>query len=339
MLSIIIPVYNRERLIIETLESIRDQTRGDWECLIVDDHSTDATLDVVRSFCEKEGRFRLLSRPAEAPKGPSACRNAGFRHAAGEFVYFLDSDDLIGRDFIASFLPRLEADPELDYLSLRIVRFDGRPDRVVRVSKPKSPDLTIPEAMAAMQIAQSTQCFIWRKSLLDRQSVLWREDLSFGEDKEFYFRLVHEARKGLSVDDPVLVFYRRNRGGICFHRRYDPQILADSCKFYRSMAEACLKRAGSERTQRYLTRYLQKGMRLALRFGDRHYADEFYRLAAPLAAFPKDRKRMDRMRRHPLPYLIYYRSLFLLTALGSKSLFGAAGRRGTDPKNNHGESR
>ena len=76
--SIIIPVYNRESLILETLNSIQQQIYKDWECIIIDDHSTDNTLSLVKEFCNEDARFSYYLRPEKKPKGANSCRNYGF---------------------------------------------------------------------------------------------------------------------------------------------------------------------------------------------------------------------------------------------------------------------
>lgn len=95
LVSIIIPTYNRVALISETLNSLISQTYSNWECIIVDDLSSDNTLQVVSEYCEKDGRFRVYKRPEENKKGPSSCRNFGLEKANGLFIQFLDSDDFL----------------------------------------------------------------------------------------------------------------------------------------------------------------------------------------------------------------------------------------------------
>ncbi|UXX81111.1 glycosyltransferase [Reichenbachiella carrageenanivorans] len=94
LVSIIIPSFNREALIAETLQSVLDQTYPTWECLIVDDGSIDGTKAVAQSFIEKDARFKWLERHRE-PKGAPTCRNIGIEKSKGEYVIFLDSDDLL----------------------------------------------------------------------------------------------------------------------------------------------------------------------------------------------------------------------------------------------------
>lgn len=91
MFTIVIPTYNRARIIKKTLDSVLAQTYPDWECLVVDDFSTDNTKEIVELFCKKDSRFHYLINENE--KGAQGARNTGINHAKGEYVSFLDSDD------------------------------------------------------------------------------------------------------------------------------------------------------------------------------------------------------------------------------------------------------
>lgn len=92
IVSIIIPTYNREHLISATLVSLLNQTYPFWECIIVDDGSTDATEKIIETFIEEDSRFNFYKRE-NLPKGASHCRNIGLSKAKGKYVVFLDSDD------------------------------------------------------------------------------------------------------------------------------------------------------------------------------------------------------------------------------------------------------
>lgn len=94
LVSIIIPTYNRAHLISETLDSVLAQTYENWECIIVDDGSTDDSEFVINGFVKKDNRFRYLDRPLGRPKGANACRNFGFEISVGKYIMFLDSDDV-----------------------------------------------------------------------------------------------------------------------------------------------------------------------------------------------------------------------------------------------------
>lgn len=112
-ISIIIPVYNREGLIIETLNSIRSQDYQNWECIIVDDGSVDQTKSVIQKFIEKDDRYILLDRPNHLPKGANSCRNYGFEKASGEFVNWFDSDDIVLPNFLSEKIKHIAKELDL----------------------------------------------------------------------------------------------------------------------------------------------------------------------------------------------------------------------------------
>lgn len=96
LVSIIIPTYNRAYLIGETLDSVLAQTYTNWECIVVDDGSTDDTAVLLTAYCDKDTRFQYHHRPKGRPKGANACRNYGFELSKGKWIQLLDSDDVLG---------------------------------------------------------------------------------------------------------------------------------------------------------------------------------------------------------------------------------------------------
>lgn len=101
LVSIIIPTFNRAFLVGETLDSIVAQTYTNWECVLVDDGSTDNMDEVLNSYCKKDKRFIYFKRPSYKPKGGNACRNFGIEKATGDFIVLFDSDDLMTPNHIA----------------------------------------------------------------------------------------------------------------------------------------------------------------------------------------------------------------------------------------------
>ena len=91
-ISIIIPVYNVEDYIRATLNSILKQTLTDFEVIIVNDDSPDNSQVIIDEFCEKDSRFKSYK---ELSGGVSSARNYGLEHASGEYVLFVDGDDII----------------------------------------------------------------------------------------------------------------------------------------------------------------------------------------------------------------------------------------------------
>jgi glycosyltransferase involved in cell wall biosynthesis len=91
LVSVIMPAFNREHSLSESIRSVISQTYSNWELLIVDDRSTDATANVIRSHSELDKRICYLKN--EYTQGPAGARNFGIAHAKGEYLSFLDSDD------------------------------------------------------------------------------------------------------------------------------------------------------------------------------------------------------------------------------------------------------
>lgn len=100
LVSIIIPAYNCNSFISNALESLLSQTADNWEAIVVNDGSSDGTADVVSSYCIKDKRIKLIT---QQNSGPSIARGRGVENCNGDWVTFLDSDDLLLPDAIATF--------------------------------------------------------------------------------------------------------------------------------------------------------------------------------------------------------------------------------------------
>lgn len=113
LISVVIPLYNAERYIEETLTSVLSQTYQNWEAIIVDNCSTDSSLRYVQPFIESDKRFKLYSTGANSG-GPAKPRNVGIQHAKGDFVAFLDADDIWLPEKLEKVIDYLQKDPSLD---------------------------------------------------------------------------------------------------------------------------------------------------------------------------------------------------------------------------------
>lgn len=107
IISVIIPIYNAEDTILETVESVRQQTFVDWEIVAIDDGSTDRTLELL--FDIQDERIKIFSYENS---GVAIARNKGIAHASGEYIAFLDADDLWTPNKLESQLAALQANPE-----------------------------------------------------------------------------------------------------------------------------------------------------------------------------------------------------------------------------------
>lgn len=191
--TVIIPVLNGERFILEAVHSVLAQLGEDDEVLVVDNGSTDGTRELLDRV---DPRLKLLE--ATRP-GPSAARNVGLRSARGELLAFLDHDDAwpAGRHFALRAM--LLADASLDAVTGRVQ---------VRVE----PDGAISgyEALHGQFGPSLHWSCLFRRRVIDRVG-LFDESLRFSEDLDYYIRLV-EAGMKIGYCDHDSVVYRRHAG-------------------------------------------------------------------------------------------------------------------------------
>ncbi len=204
----VLPVRNAAATLPAALESLRAQTRPDWECLIVDDGSSDASPTLAARFAAEDPRFRLLRRPA---RGLVAALNEGLAAARGRFIARLDADDVCHPERLAAQAARLEADPSLDGVSC-LVRFGGA--RARRAGFARYVDwlntLLSPEAIAANRFIESP---------LAHPSVMFRREAAarrggyragpFPEDYELWLRWLEAGARFAKVPRELLVWTDR----------------------------------------------------------------------------------------------------------------------------------
>ena len=131
MISVIVPVYNVEEYLEECLESIKNQTYTNIEVILVNDGSTDGSREICEWFCQKDSRFKLINQENQ---GQSVARNRGVKESAGEFIMFVDSDDVIKKNVLEVLLPYMKT--EVDIVECRMTRkkeefYLNKPSKIV----------------------------------------------------------------------------------------------------------------------------------------------------------------------------------------------------------------
>lgn len=127
--SIIIPIYNTEKYLSETIYSVKNQNFTDWECVIINDGSTDKSESVVLENIKDDNRFRYVY---QENTGVCIARNNAIKISVGEYILCLDADDLISKNFLYETIKVLESDPKVRIASSRVNYF-GRARGVLEV--------------------------------------------------------------------------------------------------------------------------------------------------------------------------------------------------------------
>lgn len=172
LISVIIPTYNYGVLIGETLKSLQQQTLTEWECIVVDDGSTDSTPEFVSRFAEGEPRVRYLHQPNQRQ---AVARNTGLAAARGHYIQFLDADDLIEPRKLERQVEFLEAHAEADivYGGVRFFRTECPDERLYAMfgeNEPWMPEVS--GAGRAVLLALVRQNIMVINSPLVRRSVI-----------------------------------------------------------------------------------------------------------------------------------------------------------------------
>ncbi len=119
--SIIIPAYNAGRFIAETMDSVINQTYKDWELIIINDGSTDNTLNIIEAYSKKEARISFVTKNNS---GVSDTRNKGIDKAKGEFIAFLDADDVWLPENLQKKIEYLKKHPDVDFVFSNMLQAD-----------------------------------------------------------------------------------------------------------------------------------------------------------------------------------------------------------------------
>ncbi len=213
LVSIIIPTYNRDHLIGETLDSILAQTYTNWECIVVDDGSTDKTSELLDKYCKKDTRFQYHQRPKDRLKGANSCRNYGFELSSGVYINWFDSDDLMSMDHIGKKVAVLNKNIACDFCVCRTQNFSGKflKSNLLTISKN---DLTgnlyedyILGRFSILMIAP-----LWRRVVFENKK-LFDEELKQSQDLDLYSRIIYENRKIVYLPE-VLIYVRRSNDSI-----------------------------------------------------------------------------------------------------------------------------
>lgn len=195
MTSIIVPAYNAEKYLAATIDSVLSQSDSDWELILVDDGSADSTRAICERAAESDSRIKAIHRKNG---GPSAARNTGLEHARGEYVTFLDADDILASDFLeiltdavrktdadfacAPFVFFKEPNPEFnrhDPKDIRVFQYQARDMTEHALYQTSLPDCNI-------TIDHSAWGKLYKRDLF--REVRFKPGIWF-EDLEIFFRL------------------------------------------------------------------------------------------------------------------------------------------------------
>ena len=240
--SVITPVYNAEQFLRECLDSIRAQTNSDWECICVDDGSSDSSLKILTDYKNMDPRFRVIRQDNA---GPGVARNTALDAAKGEWILFVDADDVIAPYMMATVL---EIGSDVDIVRMGLKRFPADHDFISELLG----DATCTYSKALFDeisyifYMDGWQQFAYRRELIGSTRL---RPYIVGEDIVFKLEYFAKART-ISYTDRLVYGYRTNEGSIT-HRKFSYQILHDNL-CWRGDAYLAMKASGKNIEKRIL---------------------------------------------------------------------------------------
>jgi glycosyltransferase involved in cell wall biosynthesis len=197
-ISIIVPCYNQGRFMRETLDCLKQQTIEQWECVIVNDGSTDDTLTIAQEYVAADPRYILVDKPNG---GLADARNAGIKASHGKYILPLDSDDLIGETYTKEATEFLDQHPDVTLVYSRVKYFGDRNDEWIL---PKY-------SYEGLLLENSIFCScVYRRSDYDK-TCGYNTNMKGGlEDWDFLLSLLNRNSKVYQI--PKVLFYYRKHG-------------------------------------------------------------------------------------------------------------------------------
>ena len=216
-ISIVLPCYNGAKMIGEAIESIIAQTYKDWELIIVNDCSTDNTLEVANAYASKDKRIRVLSNEKNS-KLP-ATLNHGFREARGELWTWTSDDNLLLPNMLEVMSDYFENHPNIDFV-VADEQYIGMQGNVISIH-------TVPDDISMLLPLNNYigAAFMYRAEIAKRIGD-YREDLFLVEDYEYFLRLNDNGQ--IAHIPQILYQYRDNPGSLTATRQRE--IAACLCK-------------------------------------------------------------------------------------------------------------
>lgn len=228
-ISVIVPIFNREAYLMTCLESLAAQSLKEIEFLLIDDGSTDRSLEICLAFAAKDSRFRVIQKENG---GVAAARNTGLEQSAGDYIMFVDSDDRVEPDFCATPL-RIAEEHLADLVMFCYRRFHGDIEYSEGVCSISDGPKTREEAVQLLY--SGSWNYLWdklfAKSLFD--GIRFPSGHVF-EDVAVTYQLVLRAQQVYFIHEP-LYWYRHTPNSIVTQR--SAQSEKDSIHAYRCMYE------------------------------------------------------------------------------------------------------
>ena len=228
------PVYNSEKYISEAIESVCNQSYKNWELLIVNDGSTDYTSKIIDDFAKKDSRIKVFHRKNE---GVSMARNFALNKVCGEYITFIDSDDMYHADRLKRMLQVFEQHENCEIVFSRHKEFRGKLNTYEANDSRKI--VISDDDILVKVISDSKNHFVWNAML--KSEIAKKEKFApirFAEDFCYIRDCACHCRQ-MAVLDEVLYFYRRDNENAMTSHFFSEKYISDYMKLVENVYDFC----------------------------------------------------------------------------------------------------
>ena len=273
--SIIIPVFNGEKYIEECIKSIINQTYKNLEIIIVNDGSTDKSIEIVNKYKEVDDRIKIINKENQ---GVSIARNIGMENATSEWIMFVDSDDTLEKDAVENFARKIDKDADIIFSNVyclidnkkEIAKCIYKETRDFYDSDKKEliDSIFYDNEKWKVKYAPTPFAKLYRKKFLQENKICFIENLKYGEDGIFNFLAFNYAKKIVFIDK-LTYNYRIHNESVM--RKYDPNLIENYTKLLNEYEKKLIEKNLYEQ---YKEEYNFFVLRQINKFFNRYFLDE-----------------------------------------------------------------
>lgn len=218
MISVIVPVYNVEKYLEECLDSIQNQTYSNIEIILVNDGSTDNSKEICEKYCKQDSRFKLID---QTNQGQSVARNNGVATSTGEFIVFVDSDDIIQRNYLEELMKYMSKEVDIveSKFTVHKKEFFNESSKAISVIFEGDSEEAV-KAVPKHVLSVNPVTKLYRRSIVE--AVPYLEGYIF-EDIYSGVGMLKYIRRIIKLD--YVGYYYRQHGTSTMHRTFTPKNL------------------------------------------------------------------------------------------------------------------
>lgn len=209
MISIIVPVYNVEKYIVNCLKSIVNQDYADFELLLVNDGSTDDTEKVIKNYlADKKINWEIINKENG---GQSSAKNLGFYKSKGEYVVFMDSDDVVTNDFLSSLLKPFQNNTidfsfcNFKYVKKQTIEIDKNNKSILFNRK------ELIDSFLRRKINFVLPSMMFSRDFLERNNIYSNENIRFSEDQMFIWDAILHSNNSVYLNKTMYGYFLREK--------------------------------------------------------------------------------------------------------------------------------